>query len=408
MKSMNRRFQYSLRTLLVTVTLCALPFSWLGWRVNYYRRQHVVRHLVSDAAARVQVRPAINPSWMACMIPSDWIPQLERIDFRGKDVSSRDIAVLTQCQTLEDLEAVGLRGTRITDESLEYLSELKNVRILDLGNTGVTGHGLRHVARMTGLQCLWLDETLIDDHSLACLANLKQLRLLSLRRTRIDWSGLAHVGRLPHLEDLSLSSTSVTNESLSSLAGLPCLQTLRLNQTPISAQGVERLRGIASLQDLYVARTKVTDEAISHLASMMSLRTLDVRETRMSGSAFRLASLSGLRDLLLDGLSVSDSDVMECMPSKTIEVLSLAKCRLSGRGILPLRSYKRLKAVWLDGNKLSSNDACQLANSIQGSVCYSGHCYVNSRCPLEFRGELSGIKLPYSGSEVPDCARLGF
>ncbi len=52
-----------------------------------------------------------------------------------------------------------LRGTRITDDGLQYLSGLKKLQILDLGETEITDAGLRHLRGLAALKHLNLADT---------------------------------------------------------------------------------------------------------------------------------------------------------------------------------------------------------------------------------------------------------
>jgi hypothetical protein len=60
---------------------------------------------------------------------------------------------------VDNVVAVGLNCKPATDETLEQLTNLRNLKELDLTNTLITDHGLKHLAGLTNLKYLRLDGT---------------------------------------------------------------------------------------------------------------------------------------------------------------------------------------------------------------------------------------------------------
>lgn len=131
---------------------------------------------------------------------------------RTEDEHMPHIANLTSLKSLDLGTHAG-----VSNAGLAYLSELKNLRALNLLGTSVTDDGLAHLARLTGLCVLWLAKTKITGAGLAHLAGLKSLRMLGLSGTAISDADLFHLKTLSNLEYLALDSTQVTGEGVEEL-----------------------------------------------------------------------------------------------------------------------------------------------------------------------------------------------
>jgi len=87
-----------------------------------------------------------------------------------------------------------------------------------------------------------LARTKVTDAGLAALEPLKNIRRLHLENTKIGDAGLTHLKGLTTLEYLNLYGTQVTDSGLEQLAGLKNLKALYLWQTKVTPAGVEKLK----------------------------------------------------------------------------------------------------------------------------------------------------------------------
>jgi hypothetical protein len=114
---------------------------------------------------------------------------------------------------------LNLVGDRVQDSQLEALAPVSDqLAVLNLGRTKITDDGLK------------------------AIENLKNLRKLHLENTHIGDAGLSHLKNLTSLEYLNLYGTQVTDSGLTELEGLKNLKSLYLWQTKVTPAGVDKLK----------------------------------------------------------------------------------------------------------------------------------------------------------------------
>ena len=101
-------------------------------------------------------------------------------------------------------------------ESYDFLSARNDTIVLQMGNADVTDDTLDQLTRMTQLRELDLNDSKITDAGLAKIARLQSLTSLRLRGTAITDSGFQeHLATMPNLRQLDLRDTAVSPETVS-------------------------------------------------------------------------------------------------------------------------------------------------------------------------------------------------
>lgn len=107
-----------------------------------------------------------------------------------------------QMEALRDIRDqliwLNLSHTPLTDEQLEPLSKLSNLRVLYLNNTAITDAGLSKLSSLSDLRSLSLVGTKITDESVETFRKLKNLANLFLYQTSVTNAG---IGRLKETHD---------------------------------------------------------------------------------------------------------------------------------------------------------------------------------------------------------------
>jgi hypothetical protein len=231
------RCRFRLKSLLMAMTVAALGFAWLATRFADALRQRdavaSVRALggssfydhefweLNSTVGSIGGANKPQPTWIREVIGVDFFDRLCKAELNS---TLRDVD-LTGIHDLRHLEILRLTGggvvspLLITDVGLESLSDLRRLKVLELPFAPhVTDAGLHH------------------------LTGLSELRLLNLGASGITDVGLAEIGRLRNLRELHLWGTEVTDNGLTHLRNLTNLKVLFVNRTRVTAEGRQELQ----------------------------------------------------------------------------------------------------------------------------------------------------------------------
>ena len=127
------------------------------------------------AAANAQVMPLFAGS------------SLLQVSFAHRDQPASDAEVALLAGVADQVYALDLAGSKVTDAGMASLAALKNLSALHLELSSISDEGLAHVAGLSGLQYLNLYGTGITDAGLKHLAGLRHLNKLYLWQTKVSY-----------------------------------------------------------------------------------------------------------------------------------------------------------------------------------------------------------------------------
>lgn len=208
---------------------------------------------------------------------------------------------------LQNLKFLDLSGTQISDRTLNDLEKLKNLDSVNLSNTGITDAGLAALAELKKMRRVNVNHTQVTDKGIQCLCDLQQLTSLYANSTQITDKGLEKLGKLQKLIELQLNDTEITDQGLKPIEKLHKLEYLQLRNTQVSDAGLKHLSHLANLVRLDLKSCQVSDSGIKSLLSLKSLRFLDLSGTEVTDSCLKdLASMESLRSLDLSGTRITE------------------------------------------------------------------------------------------------------
>ncbi len=180
-------------------------------------------------------------------------------------------------QKWADVGVLSLRVdvSELSDEGWKQLQGLDNLWRLDLNNMKNVGDTeVEKISNLTQLRELDLGMTYVSDKGMKHLVKLKNLTKLYLYGDSITDAGLPHIGELTELQILFLDGF-ITDEGMQHLKGLTKLETVRLEVSYVSDAGLKHLHGLKNLQllgledwDVWNAVAKeneITEEGVNDL-----------------------------------------------------------------------------------------------------------------------------------------------
>ena len=157
MEPKRRWYQYSLRTLLVFVTLFALACSWLAVKLQQAKRQREAVEAIRMLGGRVAYDYELDA--YGDIIPGEppgpaWLRQILGDDLFctvvfAKPTNDASMLILNDLSGIRRLE---LRRSQVTDAGLECLKSLPKLQMLDLRGGKVTDAGLEHLMGLVQLR----------------------------------------------------------------------------------------------------------------------------------------------------------------------------------------------------------------------------------------------------------------
>jgi hypothetical protein len=165
------RFQFSIRSLLLSVVVVAVPFSWLAVEIQQARWQ---RELVASVLKKDGIiwydhqvvwwngKPSFGvenaiakppPNCLRSYLGDDFFWNIAGVGMLSKQNEATD-ADLELLGELSQLNGLFIRGSNVTNAGLRHLLGLKQLKTLSLVGTKVTDDGLENFNGLKQLQ--WL------------------------------------------------------------------------------------------------------------------------------------------------------------------------------------------------------------------------------------------------------------
>src|SRR5262245_13888831 len=106
-KPTRRWLRFSLRTLLLLVTVACGAFGWLGYKMRLVERQRAAVEAIQKLGGRVYFAhdqgPAPGPAWLRKLLGEDFFATVTYVALSEKDISDSALAHLGAFEQLQHL-----------------------------------------------------------------------------------------------------------------------------------------------------------------------------------------------------------------------------------------------------------------------------------------------------------------
>jgi len=212
-------FCFSLRGLMGMTAFVAAGVGW--WTNQKYQWQQEQQTLQRfDSTISVSETKYLEQQWLRRIWPHQDFPFFRRVTWIR----------------------VGGDPSRIDDEALMAISQLKRLRVLEISDCPVTDVGVAYLSRCSDLECLNLSGTRITDAGVIYLSGLSDLCRLNLSGTVISDTAIDTITRLDALQDVDISfCRSITDRGVRRLLDLPRLTNALMPELPQISYDAYRL-----------------------------------------------------------------------------------------------------------------------------------------------------------------------
>lgn len=226
-KSRRRWLRFSLRTMVLAVTLFCI---WLGVTANRANRQRRAVETIKSHGGYVRydyeadehggiaahAAPPPGPDWLRNLIGLDYFATVVMVGVDSQNGSVDDsVAALTD---LPDLRSLTLRGAGVTDSIMARVGSLTKLHVLQVQKSAITEAGWKPLEQLNHLWLLELSDLHVTDSALEHLEGYTRLKFLWLDGSkRLTDAGLQHLQNLVELKSLSVKGTAITAQGVNGL-----------------------------------------------------------------------------------------------------------------------------------------------------------------------------------------------
>lgn len=312
------RLRYSLRGLMVVVTLVAVACGWLAWqRQSYHRELAACKLLEQQYDARIALDYELSAGSESAH------PQL-----RWEELWHGRIFYPTQ--------GVGCYRARLDRRAWQAINALPHIKELHLYNC----------------------ENEADTMTFSQLASLRRLEITVDKLSSVE---LQKIAALPHLQELTLArpdrsalDDQATATWAESLAPLRELKILNLENLPITATAVTTIAGMKELRELSLVNCRIDPQHLREWEQLQQLERLVISDVLVNDDVLNAwTKLRKLNYVILDRCSISDTGLGSLSQLPDLVYLAIRDAPISDDGLLQLKKLPKIRELKLNGTPLT-------------------------------------------------------
>jgi Leucine-rich repeat (LRR) protein len=227
------------------------------------------------------------------------LPNLERLNLSHTRISDEGVRNLKAATKIRELNLY--YAEQITDQGMSAIKEWKMLKRLDLRGTRISNGTLEILSHMPQLEALGIANTQVTDNGMEYLTSLTNLKELALGRSRVGEADLSFLRMLPSLTQLDLSGARpvppdmgnkrrrippqavMPQKTVDALAELRDLRKLKVGYSGISSSDLKELSKLQNVSRLGLeACPRIDDSAVAILTQWKSLQYVDLQATQIT------------------------------------------------------------------------------------------------------------------------------
>lgn len=354
---LKKRFQFTIRSLLLLTLAVAMAFSWLAVEMKRTRKQRETVAAINDLNWSVTYdfewegssndgantsSPKLLQSWLG----QDFFAKIKRVSVRER---------LPEGMTVQPLG--GKDACRDIPEShLQLLADLPSLERIELADMKATPAGLKCIEKIAELESLEIDNVDFSDTGLGFLEKLGQLRELCILNTQIADAELSHLNGLTQLRSLYMEGNGVTDAGLQHLKGLTHLEKFILHEQQITGAGLQCIQEMAQLRDLNLSLCpNIGDEVLPHLHNLTQIQKLNLWTAKITDSGLKhLEKMTQLENLYLGGSKITDEGLKSISRLTHLQELNLMETGITDEGLVHLQGLSQLSILVVFHTKVTA------------------------------------------------------
>ena len=236
----------------------------------------------------------------------DYFPTLESVtdlSFNHHQVRITNTKIFSKLQNLTALDLS--YNELVTDAHVKEISLIPSMRRLNIFCTDIGKQSIVYISEMKLLESLILGELRLEEESVAYLKKLTNLKELNCSPESYGTS--AHLSEIKSLNSLILNVKYNKEEDIENISKLTSLNHLKLWNSNINSKGAEFLSNISSFTSFNLSGNVIGDAGLVNIGKLVNLTFLNLSYNGLSDSGItNLGNLTKLTDLNLNGNNFED------------------------------------------------------------------------------------------------------
>ena len=331
------------------------------------RTDAMLAALASFPEARDQITVLelqLSPISDAGMAELPKFDKVERLNISNVNYSNEALANVAQMKSVTAIAMTkGAQKEKHTDKGMGYLKQMKQLTELYLDEANLTPAGIAELAQMTQLEKLSVGYIgSFSDDNLQALSGLVNLKYLDISGSYVSDDGLKYLEPFTELEELKMAKMqAVRGRGLRDLVknkGLRKLQVLTVYDNPyLQIEAYQGISNIKSLVALDVGAANCTNFAFENaMPPLKNLESLSVHQNDALSDPAMVQAFPKLKKLksvyFENNHLISDASIPAFAKVKTLEAITLLHTAVTPSGAARLKAKLKNCRINYNGKML--------------------------------------------------------